>query len=65
MSYEENSYIIEYVRNGTYMKVSAIDPATATEACVILPAQGLTQKQMSDLAIKRLKSVLNKQKDDA
>jgi hypothetical protein len=62
---KENNYIIEYVKLGTYVKVSAIDTDTATEACVILPAQGLTQNQMRDLAIKRLHYVMRREEGEA
>ena len=57
---KERDYIIEYVKLGTYVKVSAIDTETATEACITLPARGLTQNQMRDLAIKRLHYVMRK-----
>ena len=56
----ESQYIIEFVRVGDSVKVSAIDPKTGTETCIIAPAKGVSQKQMQDLAIQKLEYVINK-----
>jgi 4-hydroxy-3-methylbut-2-enyl diphosphate reductase IspH len=59
-SLKDENYIIEYVRVGGSVKVSAIDPATGTEACVIVPSHGVSEKQMNELAVRKLKFVLGK-----
>ncbi|MDA0781548.1 MAG: hypothetical protein PQ612_04135 [Rickettsiales bacterium] len=56
----DNQYIIEFVRVGDSVKVSAIDPKTGTETCIVAPVKGVTQKQMQDLAIQKLEYVLRK-----
>ncbi|PIR37469.1 MAG: hypothetical protein COV35_10285 [Alphaproteobacteria bacterium CG11_big_fil_rev_8_21_14_0_20_39_49] len=56
----DNQYIIEFVRVGDSVKVSAIDPKTGTETCIVAPVKGVTQKQMQDLAIQKLQYVLRK-----
>jgi hypothetical protein len=55
-------YIVEFLRVGDSIKVSAIDPKTGTEASIVAPAKGVTQKQMQDTAVKKLQYVLNKSK---
>jgi 4-hydroxy-3-methylbut-2-enyl diphosphate reductase IspH len=55
-----DEYIIEYVKLGGYVKVSAVDTATGKEACVIVPSYGISEKQMQELAIRKLKYVLQK-----
>ena len=56
----DSQFIIEFVRVGDSVKVSAIDPKTGTETCIVAPAKGSTQKQMQDIAIQKLKYVLSK-----
>lgn len=55
-------YIVEFLRVGDSVKVSAIDPKTGMEASIVAPAHGVTQKQMQDVAVKKLNYVLNKSK---
>ncbi len=52
-------YLIEYTRIGAQVKVTACDPDTGIEASVIVPANA-TQKEMADLAIRKLHYVLAK-----
>ncbi len=56
----KNNYIIEYVQVGTSVKVSAIDPSTQIEACVVVPSKGISRKEMGEMAIKKLKYVMQK-----
>lgn len=57
----QNNYLIEFRQVGNVIKVSAIDPVTTTEASIVVPAgKGLSRKDMSQLAIKRLEFVLKK-----
>lgn len=51
--------LFEYVRNGAYVKVTAIEPETRTEASVVVPA-GLPQEQMQIQALNKLSYVLKK-----
>ena len=62
---DNESYIIEYVKNGDYVKVSAIHPNTGKEVCVVCPSQGVTKKQMEELAIRKMRYVMNKEKLDS
>lgn len=55
-----SEYIIEYYPLGNLVKVSAVDPLTLTEVSISLPAKGLTQKEMSHLAVQKLEYVLRK-----
>lgn len=59
----DEGYIVEFIRVGDYVKVSAIDPKTGIEACIMTPVQGVTQKQRQDLAVQKLKYVINKSKE--
>jgi len=58
---EDTKYIIEFLSLGGSVKVSAIDQASGTEVSIIGPPKA-TQKELSDLAIKKLQYVLNKNK---
>ena len=51
--------LFEYVRQGAYVKVTAIEPETKTEVCVVVPA-GLSEQQMQIQAMKKLQYVLKK-----
>ena len=51
--------LFEFFRQGTYVKVTAIEPETAIEASVVFPA-GLSEDQMNFLAFNKLKYVLRK-----
>lgn len=50
----------EYVVQGAYVKVSALEPETKTEAIVIVP-RGLTEEQMKYQALQKLSYLLKKQ----
>lgn len=51
--------LFEYVRNGAYVKVTAIEPETRTEASVVVPAN-LPREQMQIQALNKLRYVLKK-----
>lgn len=63
---DENNhgYIIELRQVGDYVKVSAIDPVTLTEVSMI-GSPKLTQDQLSQLAVRKLKRVLEKKSDNS
>lgn len=57
---EDGNIIIEFVRIGSYIKVSAIDPATGTETSIIGdPAYG--EAMLRRTALRKLRYVLRKQ----
>lgn len=53
------SYLIEFVRIGHQVKVTACDPDTGTEAIIFGPAK-TPQKALVDLAVRKLEYVLAK-----
>ena len=60
MAGEENDgYIIEFITIGNAVKVTAVDPASMREACIIGIANA-SQKQLAELAIRKLKYILHK-----
>jgi hypothetical protein len=56
---EGKSYLLEFVRVGNQVKVTACDPETGVEVVIIGPTNA-TKKSLSDLAIKKLKYVMKK-----
>ena len=52
--------LFEFVRQGNYVKVTAIEPETRLEARVVVPAS-LSREQMQLQALKKLKYVMEKQ----
>lgn len=52
-------YIVEYVAVGCSVKVTAFDPKTLREVCVI-GARGARQEDLANLAIRKLEYVLRK-----
>ena len=61
MNNNDTNYIIEFYSVGGSVKVTAIDPVTGTEATIIGPAKS-TKKELTDLAVKKLLYVMNKNK---
>ncbi len=55
----DNGFLIEFVRVGNSVKVSAIDPCTGIEASIVGPAI-LSQAQLGANAIAKLRYVLAK-----
>jgi hypothetical protein len=53
-------YIIEYHQLGSQVRVAAVDPETGREA-VIIGALGASQQELAQLAIRKLKYVLEKE----
>lgn len=51
--------LFEYVRNGSFVKVTAIEPETKIEASVVVPAS-LSTEQMQLQALQKLRYVLQK-----
>ncbi|WP_448203454.1 DUF6898 family protein [Azospirillum sp. sgz302134] len=54
--------LFEYQRVGTYMKIIAIDPVTATEVSVVGPATG-SMELLKRTAISKLQYVLKRGAD--
>jgi len=53
---------VEFVVQGAFVKATAIDSQTGTEASIIGPA-GASRADLSAAAIRKLQYVLRKQKD--
>lgn len=54
--------LFEYIRQGQYVKVTALETETKVEASVVVPAS-LTQEQMQFQALNRLRYVLKKMEE--
>ncbi|MBQ7285749.1 MAG: hypothetical protein IJW72_05815 [Alphaproteobacteria bacterium] len=55
--------LFEYIRQGQYVKVTAIEPETRIEASVVVPAN-LSREQMQIQALNRLNYVLKKKTEE-
>ena len=55
--------LFEYVRQGAYVKVTALEPETGIEASVVVPTS-LSQEQMNLQALKKLNYVLCKKAEE-
>jgi tRNA G37 N-methylase TrmD len=53
--------IIEFIRFGEYVKVSAVDEETGIEAVSILPGT-LSKMEMQEAALRKLQYVMKKKK---
>ena len=53
--------IIEFVKVGAYVKVSAIDPTTRVEVSIV-GDPSVSQTKLEQTAVQKLKYVLNKRK---
>lgn len=53
----------EYVVQGAYVKVSAIEPETQTEAIIVVP-RGLSEEQMKYQALQKLSYILKKKSEE-
>jgi hypothetical protein len=60
----DEGYIVEFVRIGGSVKVTAFDPATLTEASIVGSPKA-SEKDLAELAIRKLHYVLAKGKDEA
>jgi hypothetical protein len=63
MPEEPTSYIIEFVRIGQQVKVTACDPESGIEAVIFGPTQ-TPKKMLSNLAIKKLLYVMAKKNQE-
>ena len=57
---EHEGFIIEFHQIGGSVKVTAFDPVTLTEASIV-GAASVSQEQLSQLAIRKLLYVMNKE----
>lgn len=55
--------LFEYIRQGSYVKVTAIEPETKIEASVVVPST-LNQEQMNLQALQKLNYVLKKKAEE-
>lgn len=51
--------LFEYIKQGIFVKVTAIDAVSGTEAVIVVPA-GLSEKQMQKQAVRKLSYILKK-----
>lgn len=54
-----SEYIVEFITQGRYVKVTAVDPATGTEAVIVGDASR-SQEQLEREAVKKLRFLLDK-----
>lgn len=54
----DGHYIIEFFKVGSYVKVSAIDPRTLVETCIIAPSKGVSKLELERLAVKKLERTI-------
>lgn len=55
-------YLLEFIRQGGYVRVATVDPVTNTEI-VLVGSASATRKELTRLAVKKLEYVLSKQLD--
>ena len=55
--------LFEYIRQGAYVKVTAIEPETKIEASVVVPAT-LGEQQMQIQALQKLNYILRKKAEE-
>lgn len=61
-SVNDDRVIIEFIRRGAYVKVSAIDPGTGDEVSIVGdPARG--EASLKQIAVKKLRYVQQKNKE--
>ncbi|RMF08738.1 MAG: hypothetical protein D6763_09375 [Alphaproteobacteria bacterium] len=60
MAKSDEGYLIEFIRIGNSVKVSAVDPRTNTEVSIV-GAASMSEHQLSRAAIRKLEYVLKKQ----
>lgn len=53
----------EYQIQGAYVRVSALEPETLTEAVVVIP-KGLSEEQMKYQALQKLQYILKKKAEE-
>jgi len=59
----ERSYIVEFIVVGNSVKVCALDPQTLLEVSIVGP-KNISQKQLSNVAIRKLEYMLRKRADE-
>lgn len=57
-------YLLEFVRQGAYMRIAAIDPATGIEVVTVGDANR-SKQELSRVAVQKLEYVLKKKSDEA
>ena len=55
--------LFEYVRQGTSVKVTAIETETGIEAVIVVPAN-LSERQMQTKALQKLRYIMQKKADE-
>ena len=55
-------YLLEFIRQGAYVRVAAVDPVTNTEV-VLVGAASVTKQELTRVAVQKLEYVLSKNLD--
>ncbi len=53
-------YIVEFHKIGKSIKVTAFDPTTLTEACIV-GSPNVSRQQLAELAVRKLRYILQKE----
>ncbi|MCF8474496.1 MAG: hypothetical protein K9G26_07355 [Emcibacter sp.] len=61
MGSKTGDYLIEFIQNGAYMKVSVIDPVSGREVSIVGPAAA-PREHLIRVAVKKMEYVLTKEK---
>lgn len=61
MTGRRSEFLLEFIPNGNYVKVSAVDPVTGTEVSIVGAAKA-TKQELERIAVQKLIYVLNKNK---
>lgn len=59
---DDSGYLIEFQVHGRSVKVTAIDSRSGIEATIV-GAKGATQQQLAELAIRKLRYVIEKKRN--
>ena len=57
--WQHEGYIVEFITLGDSVKVTAFDPVTLKEACIVGPLKAL-KSDLAKLSVRKLEYVINK-----
>ena len=61
---DSREYLLEFQRQGSYVRVAALDPATSTEI-VMVGSAAASRDELTRLAVRKLEYVLAKKQERA
>lgn len=59
----KGEYLLEFIRQGAYVRVAAVDPATNTEI-VLVGSASASKQELTRLAVQKLEYVLSRKSND-